>query len=190
MLWIRINQSFGFFSIFRFLPFSILIALKCDLSEKIIDVSEIIKRSRKGFLTVYCFRSMESWVWIFHTIHRFDRFRLLECGLAILVRIRIMLLVCKIWHFWRYFTFIKIIKIGELVALGLMDLTAVVLESTCSFTGSCLLLSWAFGKLLNWFQIFVVYSSQIIVLKLDVFQLWMKYVHFTSILKNDFIIEL
>ena len=190
MLRIWINQCFGFFPVFRLLPFSILIALKSDLSEKIINISEVIKRSREGFFTVYCFRSMESWVWIFHTISLFDRLRFLESGLTIFVGIRVMLLVCKIWHFWRYFTFIKIIKIGELVTLRLMDLTAVVLESTCSFTGSCLLLSWAFGKLLNWFQIFVVYSSQIIVLKLNVFQLWMKYVHFTSVLKNDFIIEL
>lgn len=151
MLRIWINQSLGLFPVFRLLPFSILIALKCNLPEKIIDISEIIERTRKGLLTVYCFRSMESWVWIFHTINWLDRFGLLICGLIIFVMVGVMLLVCKIWHFWRYFTLIKIIKIGKLVALGLMDLTAVVLESTCSFTSSCLLLSWAFGQLLNWF---------------------------------------
>lgn len=60
-----------------------------------------------------------------------------------------MLLGCEIRHFGSDFAFIEIIKIGKLIALGLMNLTAVVLKSACSLTYSCLLLSWAIGKLLD-----------------------------------------
>lgn len=151
LLRIWIDKCFSLLSIFRLLPFSILVAFKGDLSEKIINITKIIEGSAKRFFTVDCFRSMESWVRTLHTINWFGRLWFLERCLSIFIWGRVMLLLSEIWHFGTNFTFIKIMKIAELIALGLMNLTAVVLKSTCSFTGSFLLLTWVFGKLLDWF---------------------------------------
>lgn len=82
-----------------------------------------------------------------------------------------MLLGCEVWHFGVHFALVEVVQVSELVALGLVGMTVVVLESTCSFSSSCKLLLCSIGKLLYGFQIFVVYTSQIIVLKLNMPQL-------------------
>lgn len=137
LLRIWVYQCLSFLSILWLLPLTVFIALQGNLPEQVINVTKVIKRTWKRLLTVHSLWSVESWIWLLHT-NWFGGFGLLECGLAIFIRVTIMLFWCEIRHFGTYFAFVEIIKIGELVTLGFMHLAAVVLECTCSFTGSWL----------------------------------------------------
>lgn len=125
---------------------------------------------------------------ILHTIDRLDWLRLLKVGFAWFKRIVAIFFWSKMGHFGIDFTLIEVMIIGKLTTLGWGYLTVVVLECTGSSTISNLLLQWAIFLLLNWFQVLVVYSTQIIVLKLNMLKIRMKNVHFASILKDNFVI--
>jgi hypothetical protein len=71
-----------------------------------------------------------------------------------------------------------------------MSLTAIVLKSTCPFSYTQFLLYGILSQFLDRFQILVIYSSQVIILKLHMLEFGVENVHFATILKNDFVIQL
>lgn len=71
-----------------------------------------------------------------------------------------------------------------------MHLAAVVLESTGSFSDSELFFDWNFAQFLDRLEVFVIDTSQIVVLELDVFQLRVEDVHFAPVFEDDFVVEL
>ncbi len=185
---VRIHESFGFFTIFGILPFSKFVALKCNFPEKIINITQIVERATEWLFAVDSLRTMECRVRILHAINRFDWLRLLEVGFAGFERIIAVFFWSKLRHFGIDFAFIEVMIIGKLTTLWWGYLTVVVLECAGPSTISDFLLHWVISQLLNWLQVLVVYSTQIIVLKLNMLKIRMKNVHFTSILEDNLVV--
>lgn len=148
-----------------------------------------MKRSTKRFFAVYGFRPVECWIWVLHTIKWLYGFRFLKSWFTSLIRIIIDLLWSEMWHFRTQSVLIEAIKTGELIALRFMNCAVIILESVCSFTNAFFLLQNFFSCLLDRFQVLVVHSSQIIVLKLNFFQFWMKNIDFAPIFKDHLIVQ-
>ena len=190
LLRVRIDYGFRLLSIFRLLPISILITLEGKFSKKIIDVAQVVKRLSKRFFTIDGFGAMESGIGILHAIHRFNRLRFLESWLTSIDRITALRVWAVVRHFRTNFGLIKVIKISKLAALRFMSLTAIVLKSTCPFSYPQFLLYRILSQFLDRFQILVIYSSQVIILKLNMLEFGVENVHFATIFENDFIIQL
>ncbi len=187
---VRVNDSLWLFAVFALLPISILVALKSQFPKKVIDIAQVVERASKRFFTIHSFRLVESRIRILHAVHWLYWLRFLKGRLACIKRIATVWAWAVIRHFGAHFGLIEVIEISKLAAFGLVGLTAVVLKGTGSLSYARLLLERIFRQLLDWFQILVIYSSQIIVLELYMFQFRMENVHLAAILKNDFIIKL
>lgn len=148
-----------------------------------------MKRSPKGLFAVYGLRSVKCWIRVLHTIQWFHGFRFLESWFTPLIRIIIDLLWSEMWHFRTQSVLIEAIKTGELIALRFMNRAVIILKCVRSFTNTFLLLENLFASLLDRFQVLVVHSSQVIVLKLYFFQFWMKNIYFASIFKDHLIVQ-
>lgn len=151
LLWVRIYYSLWLFTILRFLPISVFITFQGQFFEKIVNITQIVKRTSKRFFTVDSFRAVESWIGVFHTVHRFDRLRFLESWITSIKRVTILRTWSVVRHFGTDFGLIKVIEITKLTALRLMGLAAIVLKSTRPFSYSQFLLNRILSELLNWF---------------------------------------
>lgn len=145
LFWVRVNDGFWLFAVFRLLPISILVALKGQLPKKVINIAQVVKRSPKRFFTVHSFRPVESRFGILHAIHRLDWLRFLECGLTSIERITTIGAWPIIRHFGAHFGLIEVIEIGKLAAFRLVSLAAVVLKGTGPFSYAWLLLERIFS---------------------------------------------
>ena len=151
LLGVRINDSFRFFTVFRLLPISILIALESQLSKKIVNIPQVVKLPSEWFFAFNGFRTVKSWVWILHAINWFYWLWFLKRRFTYIIGITVFRAWFVVWHFRAYVGFVEVIKVSKLTGLRFMDLTAVILKSAGSFSDSLLLFHWTVGQLLDGF---------------------------------------